>query len=591
MLDPRIYRMALLPVVLAVIVLAFSLSDQQGPLGTNLAPDAYNGQNANATMHRLATGYPNRRPGSTSDDALASVVAGALRANHFQVSTDVFRAKTADGTRTLENVVGVRAGLSNGSIVVVAHRDSLRSPSTADLSGTAVMLEMARVISGESLQHTVVLASTSGSAGAVGAARLARNLPQPVDAVIVLGDLAGTSIHPPVVVPWSDGQRVAPPTLRKTVAAALGAQASQSAGSTGLGGQLAHLAVPMSASEQAPLGDAGYPAVLLSLSGERSPTANEPTSLGQITALGRTVLQTITALDAGPSVPAPSSYLVFSGKSIPAWAVRLLVLMLIIPVLVATIDGLARARRRGHSILRWTGWVLAAAVPFALVVAVVVIARLAGLIVAPPAPLGADAVVLHGGQIAALVGMLCLVVAGLVWLRRLVIWMVGPRRRPGSAEQGPYGPGAAAAVMLVLCVVVFAIWLDNPFAALLLIPALHLWLWVVVPDVRLPAVVSAVLLLAGVAAPVLVAVTYATTLGLGPIQAAWSWVLMLAGGGVGVLAALEWSVVLGCTFSVIAIAVQAAREPRPEDAPVTIRGPVTYAGPGSLGGTESAVRR
>jgi hypothetical protein len=27
------------------------------------------------------------------------------------------------------------------------------------------------------------------------------------------------------------------------------------------------------------------------------------------------------------------------------------------------------------------------------------------------------------------------------------------------------------------------------------------------------------------------------------------------------------------------------------DDPVTVRGPVTYAGPGSLGGTESALRR
>jgi hypothetical protein len=68
-------------------------------------------------------------------------------------------------------------------------------------------------------------------------------------------------------------------------------------------------------------------------------------------------------------------------------------------------------------------------------------------------------------------------------------------------------------------------------------------------------------------------------------------VLLLAGGGIGVLTALEWCLVLGCTFSVIAIAVHAAREPRPEDVPVTIRGPVTYAGPGSLGGTESALRR
>jgi hypothetical protein len=590
MLDPRIYRMALLPVVLAVIVVAFSLSDQQGPMGTNLAPDAYNGQNAYTTMQRFATQYPNRRPGSIGDDALASAVAAQLRSDHFHVSTDVFKGKTADGTRTLENVVAVRAGLGSGSIVVVAHRDSLRSPSAADLSGTAVLLEMARVLSGQSLQHTMVLASTTGSAGAVGAARLAHTPGQPVDAVIALGDLAGTAgVHRPVIVPWSTGQRVAPATLRKTVAAALAAQSGPQAGSTGLGGQLAHLALPMSPSEQAPFGGAGQPAVLLSLSGGLPPAADAPTSLGRITTLGRVVAQSITALDAGQAVPAPSAYLEFSGKSIPAWAIRLLVLTLIIPVLVATVDGLARARRRGHSIFRWCVWVMAAAVPFALLVAVLVIARVTGLIVAPASPLGADAVTLHAGQIAALVGLGLLVAAGLVWVRRLVIWLLGPGPRELSA--GSYGPGAASAVMLGLCLAALAIWVVNPFAALLLVPALHLWLWIVVPDVRLPVPVTILMLLAGLAAPALVIATYATTLALGPLEAAWSFVLLLAGGGVGVVTALLWSLVFGCTFSVFVIALHAAREPRPEEVPVTVRGPVTYAGPGSLGGTESALRR
>ncbi|HEY2161525.1 MAG TPA: M28 family peptidase [Solirubrobacteraceae bacterium] len=583
--------MALLPVVLAVIVLAFSLSDQQGPLGTNLAPDAYNGQNAYGTMHRFAAEYPDRRPGSTGDDALASDVAGSLTHDNFGVRIDTFKAKTVDGTRTLENVIATRAGLGNGSIVIVAHRDSLQSPSTADLSGTAVMLEMARVLSGQSLKHTVVLASTSGSVGAVGATRLARSLQQPVDAVLVLGDLAGSQVHGPTVVPWSDGQSVAPPVLRKTLAAALGAQAGLGAGSTGLGGQLAHLALPLSPTEQAPFGGAGQPAVLLSVSGERTPPSGEPTSLNQITGLGRTVLQSINAIDATPSIPSPSSYLVFSGKSIPAWAVRLLVLALILPVLVATIDGLARARRRGHSIARWSAWVLAAAVPFALVVAVVVIARVTGLIVAPPAPVGGGAITLHAGQIAALCGMALLVLGGLVWLRPALIWLLGPTRSRQRDEGGSYGPGAAAAILLLLCLVTLVIWVANPFAALLLVPALHLWLWIVVPDVRLRAPVAVVMLLAGIAAPALIAATYATTLGLGPVEAAWSWVLLLAGGGVGVLAALEWCVVLGCAFSVAVVAVAAAREPRPEDAPVTVRGPVTYAGPGSLGGTESALRR
>ena len=143
----------------------------------------------------------------------------------------------------------------------------------------------------------------------------------------------------------------------------------------------------------------------------------------------------------------------------------------------------------------------------------------------------------------------------------------------------------------MLCLLTLVIWLANPFAALLLVPALHLWLWVVVPDVRLPTPAAIALLLAGLALPVVIAVNYATTLGLDPIQTLWSWVLLVAGGAVGPLAALEWSVALGCLVSVAVIALRTAREPRPEPVPVTIRGPVSYAGPGSLGGTESALRR
>ena len=61
MLDPRIYRTGLIPIVLAVIVLAFSLGDQQGPLSTTLAPQAFNGASTYATLSSLAHRYPQRR--------------------------------------------------------------------------------------------------------------------------------------------------------------------------------------------------------------------------------------------------------------------------------------------------------------------------------------------------------------------------------------------------------------------------------------------------------------------------------------------------------------------------------------------------
>ena len=49
--------------------------------------------------------------------------------------------------------------------------------------------------------------------------------------------------------------------------------------------------------------------------------------------------------------------------------------------------------------------------------------------------------------------------------------------------------------------------------------------------------------------------------------------------------------VAGCALSLVLIAARSATQAEPEERPVTVRGPVTYAGPGSLGGTKSALRR
>ena len=67
--------------------------------------------------------------------------------------------------------------------------------------------------------------------------------------------------------------------------------------------------------------------------------------------------------------------------------------------------------------------------------------------------------------------------------------------------------------------------------------------------------------------------------------------LLIAGHGIGVAAIVEWSLFGGCVLTAFGVLVALARQPRPEQQPVTVRGPVGYAGPGSLGGTESALRR
>lgn len=592
MLDGRIYRTGLVVVALAVLVLGFSFSDQPAPLPATLAPDAFNGQNVFSRMSRLATLYPNRAPGSANDRALATAMAGAFGHDGFTVTTDVFSGQTASGPRTLENVIATRPGIQSGSIVILAARDARGSPATAALSGTATELELARVLAGETLHRTIVLVSTTGTEGTAGTLRLAASLSGPVDAVIALGDLASAHVRQPIVVPWSGVQAVAPPLLRTTLGAQLSQQAAMTTTGASLFGQFAHLAFPLSTSAQAPFGAQGIPAVLLSLSGEQGPSASaQVAGPDQLDSVGRSVLSTISALDSGRDIPAPSAYLIFSGKQVPEWALSLCILALIVPVLMTTIDGLARARRHGQRVGRWLVVVLAAGAPFFLAALFLLAASLVGAIaVAPPAPLPAAAIAPHTGAVLILVVAVAVVLGAFALLRPTALRFAagrGPRKRILTEHH----EGIVAAVLVVMCAATVAIWLANPFAALLAVPALHLWLAAISPDLRAPMPARLVLLLLGLAPVAGVVAYYGASVGYTPLELAWSAVLMLAGHAVSLLAVLEWSVLVGCGVVVSSVLLLAARQPRPEQVPVTVRGPVSYAGPGSLGGTESALRR
>jgi hypothetical protein len=590
MVDPRIYRTMLVLVAFALIIFGFSFQSQPGALGTTLAPAAFQG--SYGTMTRLAAMFPDRRPGSPQDNALAGYIARQLGGDQFAASTVSFAARTALGPRMLQTVVATRPGLMPGTIVVLAGRDALGSPATASLSGTAVLLQLARALSGETQQRTLMLVSTSGSQGAAGATELARSLAgQQVDAVIVLGDLAGARTIQPVIVPWSNASLLAPPVLRNTLASAIATQASLRPSAGGPLAQFSHLALPLATTGQAPFADSGIPAISLSVSGERSISRSEPIDPVRIAALGQAVLQTVDALNAGPAVSAPSAYLLLGGKLVPAWAVRLLALALILPVLVAVIDALARARRRGHSFRRWVLWVLASATPFLVVCVLIYVAALTGWIAAaPPIPVWAGGAAPGAAEIALLVVLATALLACFGLLRRLLVRRAA--EIAGEPAEGSPLDGAAVALMLVMTVMTVLIWVVNPFASLMVVPALHLWLWFAEPGLRARRALPVLLLVLGLLLPALVLVYYMNSLGLSAAEAAWSVVLLVAGGQIGPLAAVCWSVLLGCVASAAVIVARSFGERVHEEEPViTVRGPVTYAGPGSLGGTESALRR
>ena len=410
-----------------------------------------------------------------------------------------------------------------------------------------------------------------------------------LDAAIVLGDLANARTRKPFVVPYSDGYGSAPLQLERTVSDAINHETGSDPGAPSTIGQLAHLALPFTVGEQGPLDAAGIPAVLVQVSGERGPSSRDGVSQERLEAVGRGVLSAVDALDAAPDASASmQSGLLLQRQTMPAWALRLLVGALLLPPLIVAADGFARLRRREQPMGRWTLWAVACALPF---LACALFARLLGLLDAisatAPEPAPARALPLDFAAVRAVLAVgLVLALAWLLWpalMRRL-----GLAVRPSSDTAG-------LAMLLVLLAVTVLVWAINPFTALLLLPATHLWLLVVSPELRPRPPAALVLVAVGLLPLMLFMSFYAHQLGFGPGGLAWTAVLLFAGGSVGLGAALLWSLAAGCAVACAMVALTPSARPASPwpGAPseITIRGPLTYAGPGSLGGTKSALRR
>jgi hypothetical protein len=594
MFDGRIYRAAFVPFLFVLVIVGFSLSGQAAPLDSTLAPDAFNGQRAFAGLQALVKRFPDRAPGSAGDNELAAYIAAQLRGlgNGFQVGTSQVQAATIEGTRTLTTVVAERPGSTGLSpIVIMAHRDAPAPDSAAQLSGTAALLGLARVFSESETRRTIVLVSTSGgSGGYAGAADFAQHETPAPDAAIVLGDLAGSVVHKPFVLPFSSKAQIAPEALQRTLDGAISQEVGTDSGAPGLASQLAHLALPLSTGEEAPLNSAGTPAVLVQVSGERGPSAREKVSANRLQNFGKAVLSSIYALDEAPNIaPSFAARVSLGHKLLAGWAVRLLVLALLLPPLLVGIDALARLRRRREPVRRWLVWTLTGALPFLASALFAIVLGALGIVAAPTGQPPAPALSEDGSILAAtLATAFVLALALLAWpalARRLALPL-----RPGT-------DGAALAVLLTLLVVALLTWIFNPFACLLLIPALHLWLLAVGPWRRAEPQARALAygaIALGALPPLLLAIAYARELGLGVGGLAESAVLALIGGQLGALDVLLWGVALGCLFAVLLLAPppDPVAAPGIEDWPeIATRGPASYAGPGSLGGTESALRR
>ncbi len=202
-INGRLYRGTWLLVGLPLLVLAFSVARPPALQPPPNLPSAFDAASATALATDLARQWSNRLPGTPGATGAARWVREQLAPYGFRVRRQAFQATVPGRGRVpLVNLYASRPGLSQKTIVVMAHRDDTGAgPGANDnASGTAALLELARAYAPAGsgarvrLPYTLLFLSTDGAVyGGLGAAEFAAHAPESrnVLAVVNLDAVAG----------------------------------------------------------------------------------------------------------------------------------------------------------------------------------------------------------------------------------------------------------------------------------------------------------------------------------------------------------------------------------------------------------------
>jgi MFS family permease len=569
MVDPRIYRLAFAPALVALVVLMFSVEPIPEPVR---APETFaadfDGRRATTTARRIAEETPGRAPGSDGDAATADEVAERFTSVEAGKVTEAEFDGTFDGEDVeLRNVMLTLPGNSSRTIVVVAGRDSPTEPGAASsAAATGLLLEMADELGRTSHEKTIVLLSAGGlSEGATGMREFLEAFPtlEEVDGVVALARPGSSDGAPPHLLTWSSGPESTSAQLVETGKLALAEETELAPGQGGFLGGLFRLALPAGLGPEAVAIEAGVDAIGFSGAGERSlpPSEDDVESLDEdaMATLGNTAMALVLALDtSGELTHGPGEHLTLAGNLIPGWALALLTLTLIVPALAACVDGMARAARRREPALGSLLWALSRALPFLAALLAAYLLALVGIAPDPRFPF--DPGIYEFGWRAA--GVLVAITAVFAAVAVLV--------RPLSRPPKPLRETLATALGVVASVALVGIWLVNPYLALLCVPLGHLWLLGARPATA--ASIAGTLLGIVVSLVPLVAATahLADRLGLGA-ETPWTLVLLVTGGQIGFLEAVLGCLVAGSVLGLLALAMPVRRGRLDDENPLPAR--------------------
>jgi hypothetical protein len=539
-----VYRYAWVVALVLTVISLFTLGTPETPV-VGVEPASFDGGRAMLDVTTLAEEFPGRVAGSDADARAAIWLVKSLERLDLETHIDSFTATINGDEVPLQNVWAVAPGTTRGTIVVVANRDSPpRSTQGADAnaSGTATLLELARVFTMLGHEHTLLFLSTDGDAyGALGARDFVeRHETDDVIAVIALRRTAGREADGLALDGWGPAGRTAPPWLWLVSAPAARRAANMEAHLPGIGTQVLRLAVPTSSGSQAPFVAAGLAAISLSAAGDQVDPVEDTLDAvsGEVLVdVGRTAEKMIVAVDAATDERPGSGGTTFvrRHRTLPGASLTLLLVGLLVPLAAVTVDLFAQARRR--RVRLGPAWVRAClhVAPWFVVVAIVYLSNTLGLLPrSPGATIPPESGLVDDPRylrVAVLVVVLLLAYAYATAVERRLA------RRVRVDPQATVF--VAHASLLLIALLVFFV---NPYSLLLVVPAAALW-----PLARGGAWTRSILpVYLGLSMIVAALVFFALRLDLG-LDVWWYFFLLLENGSIPASATL-----LGAVFVAIA---------------------------------------
>jgi hypothetical protein len=515
-LNARLVRVGFVVVIPAFLAFLFSISTT-GALPRYPLDPLFDGESAATFAETLAVQFPSRVPGSEGAVEAAGWYRETIASLGLQTEEDIWTADLADlGEVELRNIVSVVPGRSDESIILVAHRDNAGAEQVRgeNASGTATLIELARGFAAQDIaleslpEHTVVLVSTdAGAYGGAGAARFVAESPLAADpiAVVVLDGLGRGRPH--LAIAGDDPVSPAR-TLVRTAAARLTEEVGVEPSLPSIPTQLVDLGIPFAFDEQGRFLGGGMSAVTVTTAGDGGDPLPAAQRLGQ---LGRGTEALISSLDRSVGGPfqTPDS-IFFADRAASGWTARLTLILAVVPFSLGAVDLIVRGRRRGLPFrpafraqrVRFGIWAFGA-----LLVWIGAVAHILPTGEALPLPPYADFF-----ETRPVFGILVLgaaFVLGWLVMRRQLVPAVPP-----AADERLAGFVVALAVLGVVAV---GLALLQPYALVFVLPSLYAWLWLPLEG-RLATRI--VLLVAGLAGPVLGLVVLGHELGLSAPDAA-----------------------------------------------------------------------